>query len=252
MPLLSGNPDKPRIKLRIRNYKALKKYAEHPKCLNCGYDLRGQYMAGLSHCSECGQSCTYEDLADLIAGQRAGFIPVITEMRGGVKIALCYPLIVFGQLMCISPVQWYLESNLVIVVTIMLVINALIYLAWLGFTLFRAYQVFGNWRGILHWMLSFIYASVFLVGLIPLMITAGFLIVYVVSFFDRHGSREEMNAVFTWGWPYLMIVGAVLLIVINEWWSTKWVVKPCRKRCRELVLELLSPLPEVKQDTSPI
>ncbi len=232
----SGNDGK--LKIKIRTVKALKKYCNEPKCLRCGYDVRGQYMAGLVHCSECGQGCSHEDLAEKIANQRASRMPVVTEVRSGVMLALAYPLFaliatgLFVQLLHLVGLHPGGMTGAII-----LVLHGLVYLALLLYSGYKAYRVAGSWRGVLYWCLSFLYAFLFLLGIQPIAGWVILLIVTVVANFLE--DSRELFEIYTQWWLYASLPAGALVLFVNEYWHRRILVKPCRRRCRELVVKWL-------------
>ncbi len=235
-----GKPIKPRIKIKVRTIRALKKYAKEPKCLCCGYNLRGQFMAGICECSECGQACRFEDLSDQIAGQKVGFLPVLQEVRSGVLalLGLPIPLLIIGNVIAQIASLAGADQRWVIVVIVWTMLS--IWLLVTALTMAAAYKAFISFYGIWLWILTLIYSVVFVIGPMPWIVWVGMVMAQIVFHFDGSEGRSPVYPYLVSPWSYLVILGATALIVFNQWWSKRLIVIPCRRRCRELAIEYLN------------
>jgi predicted RNA-binding Zn-ribbon protein involved in translation (DUF1610 family) len=161
----TGDADKPQVKLKVHTIRQLKKYAKEPRCLRCGYDLRGQLMANRGACPECGQACRCEDLADQIAGQSenvAPVLPVVLRRAGyvlyGIPFSLMFCMMIFGVnfTLSVTSIQITPSPNDDWHIQLMLGVSGLIWLTGLIWHLVTIYKIFGLNRGCRLWLLSYV------------------------------------------------------------------------------------------------
>jgi hypothetical protein len=234
-----GKDDKSQVKLKVRSLRQLKKWAKEPKCLRCGYDLRGQHMANSDTCSECGQACRYEDLVDQIAGQSWDRLPVMAEVMSGAYMLWGLPFLLapIGFM-----VLWIFDVFGLFANWLSLLLLSLMCLVWLigvigslGITC-RAFRAL---RGFLFWMLGHVCAIIFVSAVVSIGLwVIRIVVVIIYSLIEWFGVPvdQEISAA---GWLHVLFVLAVTMLFVNRWWSSRFIITPCRIRCRELTLQYL-------------
>ena len=221
---------------KLTSLRGVKKFCDNPRCLDCDYELRGHFKAGLTQCPECGQTCDATYLADRVSRQLPGYLPVLTEVRSGM-LCLWGLSITVGLLFMIMAgmITLVMDPDVVLGVTVGVgvALACIAVLAWSAWTAYRAYE---SPRGVWLWGLSLIHglASTSLVLAI-----AGWLILWAiagVTYLDRGDVDGDLAELLLTVWFNAAIAGAVVLFVLNGLWYRRVVIAPCRARCRELML----------------
>ncbi len=253
MAKLFNRQHQAQVKAPIRSIAALKTYIKEPKCLRCGYDLRGQFMSGLASCSECGQACDAEAIAAQVSSQRAGHLPVLTEVRAGVMVALLVPIACLLLGGVVNALLFNIGIRQVgdLAWAVYFWLSCLVWVGLLIYTAVISYRVFQSLYGPLLWCLSLIYSFVFFSTFITAATWVFALFTLVVLIFTEQNYNRDMMTLFKSPWLHVGAAAAVLIFVLNHVLSNRWIVKPCRERCRLLALELVrSSIKEINSSDS--
>lgn len=242
---------RPVVKRNLRTVDKLRKYCEAPVCLRCGYDLRGFDSTEGGDCPECGQDCRRASIVEQVAGVRWSQLCVLNEAMSGVILLFAAPLIVgMGTALCLVALTLVMgsstwESNPMLLLGIVGFWTVVAVLAWLASTL-AAWRAFGGWRGVGCWLLCHVAALCYGTGCVmPALLLASLVSVglhWLVDVMDAAswGGEQTMADEIVanpWSYAWVLVSMAALWAVWKA--SSRFIVDPCRRRCRELAARWL-------------
>lgn len=236
----SGKADKPQVKLHFRTMRALHNYCAEPKCLRCGYDLRGQFMAGIEQCSECGQACRKEDLADQISEVNWDRLPILTRVLASAYLLWGLPLPLLAAAGVVISMLFMIGIDADVFFYLTLIPLGLLWPVGIIVPIVMTRAFFKTGRVLVLCLFGHISALLYVIMFSGVCYWFSMTADYVFKRLHIAAGFGATEYGFTTIWPHLVLAAVVLIALANYRLSSRYLVSPCRRRCRILVLAYLN------------